>query len=52
MKIKLANGRHGLLVNLLDSCRERVRRLEFKLSIGLVHPGGLMLGWLMGQMIL
>jgi hypothetical protein len=27
------------------------RRLEFKLSIGFVHPGGLMLGWFMGQMM-
>jgi hypothetical protein len=25
--------------------------LEFKLSIGFVHPGGLMLGWFMGQMM-
>ena len=27
------------------------RRLEFKLSIGFVHPGGFMLGWFMGQMM-
>jgi hypothetical protein len=27
------------------------RRLEFKLSIGFVHPGGLMLGWFRGQMV-
>jgi hypothetical protein len=27
------------------------RRLEFKLSIGFVHPGGFMLGWFMGQMV-
>jgi hypothetical protein len=25
--------------------------LEFKLSIGFVHPGGFMLGWFMGQMM-
>jgi hypothetical protein len=25
--------------------------LEFKLPIGFVHPGGLMLGWFMGQMM-
>jgi hypothetical protein len=27
------------------------RRLEVKLSIGFVHPGGFMLGWFMGQMM-
>jgi len=27
------------------------RRLEFKLFIGFVHPGGFMLGWFMGQMM-
>jgi len=25
--------------------------LEFKLSIGFVHPGGFMLGWFRGQMM-
>jgi hypothetical protein len=26
-------------------------RLEFKLSIGFVHPGGFILGWFVGQMM-
>jgi hypothetical protein len=29
----------------------KAHRLEFKLSIGFVHPGGFMLGWFMGQMM-
>jgi hypothetical protein len=36
---------------LLPPGKGSTRRLEFKLSIGFVHPGGFMLGWFMGQMM-
>jgi hypothetical protein len=47
-----ANIRNDTSALELVTAMERVsRRLEFKLSIGFVHPGGLMLGWFMGQMM-
>jgi hypothetical protein len=45
----------GHMKNELGECRRETqranRRLEFKLSIGFVHPGGFMLAWFMGQMM-
>src|ERR1035437_5315315 len=35
----------------MASGKGSTRRLEFKLSIGFVHPGGFLLGWFMGQMM-